>query len=168
MPIPDLTERGYLPQGRYLCTLDEVRKQFGWNEHRIQLLRDLKSYLIVWEQVLPLSRLWIGGSFLTQKEKPGDIDVTAIVREKYVSTEEEQRFLSNMLSLPGPRFKKATGLSIDQYPFVWSEYSDVPTEESHVNYVRSRGYWDDWWGRERSTGAEQVRGYLEVILDENE
>ena len=65
---------GELPEGQHLATLDEVEKFFGSSsERRRKLMRGL------WEAAANskeagVKRIWINGSFVTDKENPGDID----------------------------------------------------------------------------------------------
>lgn len=165
--IPAREQNGHLPLGRFPCTLDELRKEYGWNGHRQTLLDELEEYLSLWEDDVPISRVWIGGSFLTSKENPGDIDVTVIVRERNLATAESVDFFKTMVSLAGPDLKAQTGLRIDQYPMLWPDFEQSADSLLAQQYCQNRGYWDDWWSRERATGADQVRGYLEVSINGN-
>jgi hypothetical protein len=78
MPIPEIDDAtGYLPGGTYDATLDEVRDRFAYNYRRREIFSGL-------EHVLGLLRargvtvLWLGGSFVTAKMRPGDVDVVYV------------------------------------------------------------------------------------------
>ncbi|MGL5833346.1 MAG: DUF6932 family protein [Waterburya sp.] len=72
-PIPPFDKRGYLPPGVYECDEDEFSRRFGFNTHRQQLLSGLHSAIIELKQA-GCQRVYIGGSFVTDKEIPNDID----------------------------------------------------------------------------------------------
>ena len=71
--IPLFDERGYLPPGVYETDKAEFARRFGFNSYRQQLLSGLNSALISLKQA-GCDRVYIGGSFVTDKEEPGDID----------------------------------------------------------------------------------------------
>jgi hypothetical protein len=71
--IPPFDERGYLPPGIYETDEAEFNRRFGFNSYRQQLLVGLKAALISLKQA-GCDRVYIGGSFITDKAEPGDID----------------------------------------------------------------------------------------------
>jgi hypothetical protein len=79
--IPPFDERGYLPPGIYETDEAEFNRRFGFNSYRQQLLVGLKAALISLKQAgcecrrqVFDHRVYIGGSFITDKAEPGDID----------------------------------------------------------------------------------------------
>ena len=76
--IPEFDERGYLPPGVHVATLDEVRQRFGNNVRRNELLSNFNVLLEVIRRV-GASRLFLDGSFVTDKEIPGDIDAILVI-----------------------------------------------------------------------------------------
>lgn len=74
MPIPPLTISGELPEGVHLATMNEVEFCFGnWNNQRRKLFRGLKKVIIVFKAA-KVRKIFIDGSFITNKEEPLDID----------------------------------------------------------------------------------------------
>jgi hypothetical protein len=73
LPIPPFDERGYLPSGIYETEPVEFNRRFGFNSYRQQLLTGLDTALISLKQA-GCERVYIGGSFVTDKAEPGDID----------------------------------------------------------------------------------------------
>jgi hypothetical protein len=71
--IPPFDERGYLPPGTYETDEVEFSRRFGFNSYRQQLLIGLKAALVSLKQS-GCERVYIGGSFITDKAEPGDID----------------------------------------------------------------------------------------------
>jgi hypothetical protein len=72
-PIPLFDERGYLLPGIYETDEAEFNRRFGFNSYRQQLLTGLKAALVSLKQG-GCERVYIGGSFITDKAEPGDID----------------------------------------------------------------------------------------------
>lgn len=90
MAIPQLNEFGLLPQGIWECTLAEVEKRFGRfsrTDTRPRLFAALREYCdeLAWTTLV--SAIVIDGSFVTDKEAPGDIDLVIIL--DVVNWEEE-------------------------------------------------------------------------------
>lgn len=71
--VPPLTASGNLPPGVHWATWEELAERFGTTPHRVRLLEGLKQAL----QSLSgagCSTVYIDGSFVTDKEVPGDFD----------------------------------------------------------------------------------------------
>jgi hypothetical protein len=71
---PPEFEGGVLPPGIHQAFWREVEERFGWNAQRQSLLIGLKSLL---EELARAgcSRVWLNGSFVTDKPNPGDFDL---------------------------------------------------------------------------------------------
>jgi hypothetical protein len=71
--MPPFTEKGYLPPGIWEVSWSDFWERYGYNSRRVNLLSGLMFSL----RILMLSgcqEVYIGGSFVTTKEKPNDID----------------------------------------------------------------------------------------------
>ncbi len=71
--IPPFNDLGYLPQGIYEPTWDEFWERFATNSYRKQMLTGLRLALVKLK-VAGCRRVYIGGSFVTDKERPNDYD----------------------------------------------------------------------------------------------
>jgi len=72
--IPEFDSRGLLPKGIHRSDWREIVKRFGGNRQRRQLLRGLREALeLLREAGCP--RVYLDGSFVTNKESPDDVDV---------------------------------------------------------------------------------------------
>jgi hypothetical protein len=71
--IPDFDDSGNLPPGRYIASWEEFTARFGTNDRRRQLLSGMKRMLLSLKR-FGCKRAYIDGSFVTQKEHPGDYD----------------------------------------------------------------------------------------------
>lgn len=60
-------------------TLSQFRAKFGTNETRVLLLDDLEIFMASLQSNFRNSRVLVFGSFLSDKDYPGDIDVMAYV-----------------------------------------------------------------------------------------
>lgn len=65
---------GSLPPGIHEGSPADVAKRFGWNEHRRRLLTGLEALLRELSRN-GCKRAWLGGSFVSAKDMPGDFDL---------------------------------------------------------------------------------------------
>lgn len=72
--IPSFTSAGRLPEGVHEATWDEFAARFGGTDRRVTLLAGLLDALQLLREAGCLVVL-IGGSFVTAKPEPGDVDV---------------------------------------------------------------------------------------------
>lgn len=79
MSIPALDERGLLPAGIHQGSWAEIERVFATSAHRAKLLHSAKAFICrpgeFWQAADGLD-LWIGGSFVTDKPTPSDIECT--------------------------------------------------------------------------------------------
>jgi hypothetical protein len=68
------TTNGTLPFGIHLATWQQVEDLLAFNDRRRELLSGLKRACIPLQQA-GCQKIYIGGSFVTTKEIPGNIDV---------------------------------------------------------------------------------------------
>ena len=73
MSIPELRDDGLLPEGIHATSLDEIRERYGFTLRRRNLLegldRAVKNLADAGVKVV-----FLDGSFVTNKQQPGDID----------------------------------------------------------------------------------------------
>ena len=71
--IPQFTDEGLLPPGVHETDLEELREKMGWSRKRQRLLEGLEEAL---ELMAPCGvvRVYLDGSFVTDKDRPNDID----------------------------------------------------------------------------------------------
>ena len=72
--IPPFQPNGYLPPGVHETTWQQVTEHFGTNPHQRTLLIGLKQALESLRQS-GCRKIYLDGSFATDKELPGDFDV---------------------------------------------------------------------------------------------
>ena len=71
--IPSFDERGNLPPGIHPATWDEIVERYATNERRGQLLDGLRI-AIESLRAAGCARVYLDGSFVTDKDVPGDFD----------------------------------------------------------------------------------------------
>ena len=74
MPIPEFNDSGNLPTGIHHASWQEVEAKLAFNERRQELLQGMKRACESLKMV-GCPRIFIGGSFATNKEFPGDFDI---------------------------------------------------------------------------------------------
>ncbi|WP_435405283.1 DUF6932 family protein [Mycolicibacterium hippocampi] len=167
-PLPSLQPGpdGYsvLPPARYTCTRRQFERKFvRGNRFREELVEDLDIYRRQQaKRGLVVSAYWVGGSFVSDKDQPGDIDFTALI-DGAASTPDPAAIRD--WTNPGKKWARQIHpdvgrlLRLDAYGIV--KYPDG--DPRLQSYHELRGYWDDWWQRSRKTGQSLSRGYLEVV-----
>ncbi|MBS1806823.1 MAG: hypothetical protein JST84_01365 [Acidobacteria bacterium] len=88
--IPDLQD-GVLPEGIHDCTIDEVAQSFGQfrgTDHRMRLTETLRQYVEAARKAGVAEAVIIDGSYVTAKEKPGDIDLLLVLKPDFNLQEE--------------------------------------------------------------------------------
>ena len=70
---------GELPPGIHVATLDEVRARFGNSPRRLEILDQLSRSASMLHN--STSAVLLGGSFVSSKAAPGDLDVAVLMRE---------------------------------------------------------------------------------------
>jgi hypothetical protein len=74
MPIPELRPDGYLPAGCHSATEEEVASRFGrGSARRRALMRRVREWLLL-ARAVGARRFVLDGSFVTEKQEPGDLD----------------------------------------------------------------------------------------------
>ena len=71
--MPPFTESGYLPPGIWAMSWADFWERYGYNSRRANLLSGLMFALKLLVQA-NCQTIYIGGSFITSKERPNDID----------------------------------------------------------------------------------------------
>jgi hypothetical protein len=74
MPIPEFNDSGNLPTGIHHANWQELEAKLAFNERRQELLQGMKRACESLKMV-GCPRIFIGGSFATNKEFPGDFDI---------------------------------------------------------------------------------------------
>lgn len=87
MPIPELDKRGFLPEGCHKASWDEIRKSFCVSGHRRNLMKEFHRFI---ESELRLVgsglSLIIGGSFISDKVTPDDIESSILIPNAEISS----------------------------------------------------------------------------------
>ncbi|MFF9329459.1 DUF6932 family protein [Streptomyces sp. NPDC014776] len=169
---------GLLPPGRYAATLDElystlvvstgsaIRREIWeeWSTHRT----------MVETQVGEISRMWVGGSFVSNKLDPSDVDVTYLVSAHHYDAL-DQETLVDLDDLTDAGWCADVGMRVDalilrlpkRLPVsqMAPRLLDRETSES----FRDLGLYDEVCQAIKPPAAHSVpselrRGYVEVLL----
>lgn len=74
MPIPETDANGNLPPGVHDATLDEVIERYGTGVRREKITTGLRVVVLSLRR-LHVTEIWVDGSYVTDKLRPGDVDV---------------------------------------------------------------------------------------------
>jgi hypothetical protein len=83
MPISAFQADGYLPEGLHEASEDEVIARFGQSTpHRVYLMERLCRWLEL-ARAVGARRLFVDGSFVTEKAEPGDVDAVVWLPDSF-------------------------------------------------------------------------------------
>ncbi|MFC8402560.1 DUF6932 family protein [Streptomyces griseoincarnatus] len=185
---------GHLHPGRYQVDLDGARdflvsaSIFEHSTTRPTLWEGLERYLVrFWSleerytdhlgSLSLVERLWLGGSFVSNKLDPANIDATVFVdheAEAAVRNREGARWLTDAFQREAVKAEFGLSPIRVRYIRVPSPFKTKELTQVDKQYYGDRGAWDDWWQRRRASDhvkdgptvetATARRGYLEVTL----
>lgn len=158
--------------GRWTVTLAEVEEAFvkGKSVQRQDIWDDFLQLTEALRHVVDtVPAVWVGGSFLTDKDEPSDVDAVYVVEAWRVLGAKANVPKAQFLEMVASSGCKDHGINVDSYLLEWVPRPGVVPAPWASSYRERRGYWDDLWSRERSpdprTNSVPRIGYLEVILD---
>jgi hypothetical protein len=99
--IPALTYDGYLPEGVHDCTLVELQERFGQFQTidaRCRLFERFEQFVREATASGLVTALIVDGSFVTDKDRPNDIDVILVLRSGHDFAGDLRPFEYNVVS----------------------------------------------------------------------
>ncbi|MEU1866797.1 DUF6932 family protein [Streptomyces gardneri] len=192
--VPEWGDSGFLPPGRYRLDPENTERllvedeRFSSSETRRQLWDGLETYLSRFFDLEDRHRgaigdrglvhaIWLGGSYVSTKLNPQNIDLTVLIDESVVASMKGlagSRWLSSAFNRKARLAEFGVSPLRVGYRPVVSVFRAELLEPDDQAYLRDRGAWDDWWQRCRPNGVDKTeptletvvprRGYLEVTL----
>ena len=166
--LPPIDPDVGIPHGRWSGTITEVAAAYAADGRRQKLWNDwLDLTAFIRNATGRIACAWIGGSFLTGKERPGDIDCVYFIPHDTPRTDAALMALS---LLRKGQVTATLGLEVDAFSVVYWPSPDLVCPESGdvAAYLRRRAYWDVLWSRRRTAKEDRglpVGGYVEVMID---
>ncbi len=71
--IPEFSKNGELPPGVHITDIEEIERVLGFKKHRKALIEGLRKAVENLRRA-GVKRIWINGSFVTEKDFPNHID----------------------------------------------------------------------------------------------
>jgi len=162
MPVPPFDSDGFLEPGRHVATAAEMKAALvdgiPGSNNRAQLFAAWATHLETLTYLIEVQRQWIGGSFVSAKLDPGDVDAVSFFDGVVLDAlpEQHRRLIKYMCS--GHSARPYWGCDA----FCVAVYA--PEHPWHALTEQAIAYWDNWWGHTRAGADSQprARGYLEV------
>lgn len=159
MPVPPLNEHGLLPAGAHVCTPDEMKASFvdafETSSTRHALFGGWLNLRNALRRFVPVTEIWVDGSFVTDKPDPGDIDVL-IVFDGVAFDCLEPELVALAGALMSNKYTREYW-GCDSYPL--PVYPDDHPFAPAVQ--RQATYWHDTWSMVRDHD-ELTKGYLVI------
>lgn len=159
----------------YRATWDEVADRFGTNALRQSLLAATRSRLFELEdQAIPIYAVWVNGSFVTSKERPGDLDALVLIDGDRIAHARVKAGLSAATMLIRvqslQRYERNASAADHKTDFQYVTYYDgdgqwsrvTQSELDHWFTVWSRLEIDQHDGHVRGKLTEDAKGFVEV------
>ncbi|MFV8801831.1 DUF6932 family protein [Yersinia sp. LJYL362] len=80
--IPDFTAKGYLPKGRHSCSAQQFIDRFCMINDKRQVLKKAFIDILDFANSRNAICVFVGGSYVTSKEDPNDLDVVIVLHYK--------------------------------------------------------------------------------------
>jgi len=147
--IPKFEKSGNLPKGIYKATMEEIKVTFGANSARRKwLISNLEKIINLANSSGKLERVFVWGSFVSNKELPQDIDLLLIMKEDFIVDE--------VSSEARKVFDYVQARITFNADIFWSK-SSIGEEMINV-----------WLETYQMTRDFEPRGIVEVIINDNE
>ena len=78
---PVFDDAGFIPPIQ-ICTEAEVVRWFGVSDHRNRLIKRIRKWIRL-ARAVRARRLLLDGSFVTEKDKPGDVDAVVLLPDDF-------------------------------------------------------------------------------------
>jgi hypothetical protein len=148
-----------VPDGKIISTLTELEKEFVKNlpsDQRREIFKCYRKYCEELKEICKTDSLlqWINGSFVTKKDKPGDIDIVTFLDSETIKSLGND--LDNFKSPYSETVYNVDAYILETYP------------QSHKNiffYQSDFAYWYDNFTKTRRTrGNRLAKGFLEITI----
>jgi hypothetical protein len=117
--IPQFTDEGLLPPGVHQTGLEELKEKMGWSRKRWELLEGLEEALELMA-ACGVARAYLDGSFVTDKDRPNDIDGCYDLAED-VTAEDLKRLAPIFPPSPEGRAEAERRFGVDFFPAAATE-----------------------------------------------
>lgn len=110
-------ENGNLPYGMYYMTLKEIKEIFSNTKRRKEIIKEYEKHLEEIKNTGYFIDHWIGGSFITTKEKPNDIDTLTEFDGYEAEKNNDKQKIDKLISKSKSKTKECChSLRIYRYP----------------------------------------------------
>jgi hypothetical protein len=117
--IPQFTDEGLLPPGVHQTDLEELKEKMGWSRKRRELLEGLEEAPELMASC-GVVRVYLDGSFVTDKDRPNDIDGCYDLAEE-VTAEDLGRLAPIFPPNPESRAEAKRRFGVDLFPAAATE-----------------------------------------------
>ena len=117
--IPQFTDEGLLPPGVHEADLEELKEKMGWSRKRRELLKGLEEALELMTSC-GVVRVYLDGSFVTDKDRPNDIDGCYDLADD-VTAEELESLAPIFPPSPSNRAEAKRRFGVDLFPAAATE-----------------------------------------------
>lgn len=141
--LPDFDERGCLPEGIYNPTIKEFKERFVIvSPRRQELFGKYKQFTKLCNDAKGIEEHYLDGSYVTDKEKPGDIDLLITFNDHVYDTDESY---NNYFEITHNQAKIKEDYEI--HLFFSKNSDDLEPLEIQQHWQREKNKVLGWWSR---------------------
>lgn len=166
--LPPFDERGCLPEGIYNPTVEEFKERFvNVTERRKELFEKYKQFTKLCNDAKGIEEHYLDGSYVRDKEEPGDIDLLITFIEKEVT--DDNGFPNDYAKIIFNKSRMKFEYEMHVFYAKITDDSDSDEEKEHwENYKNS---FLDWWGnhtidRVNNIIDEKKKGFIVFNKDD--
>jgi len=159
----EFDKKGFLvPDQSLACSLDEMRRvfveEFPASGTRLALFENFTEYCreLMVKTNMEMLLIWVGGSFVTQKARPNDVDVVVFLESSII--DQYETALKSAFKFPASKEK----YKVDAYIIrVYPEYN-----RNFALTQSDRLDWLNFWTKTAPNGAgvRNKKGFLEINI----
>lgn len=145
--------------GKHPMSLNDFYKQtvypFMPNNVREKLFGELAGFIEGLSETGLVCEVWVDGSFLSNKEEPGDIDLTVVIDYCHFQTlsKEKRLYLLNT-------FFQKEERAYSQWLDVYQTFS-VSDDHKTMKVLDRTSYWSGFWSTDRE---DNLKGYACIYI----
>lgn len=166
--LPPFDERGCLPEGIYNPSVEEFKERFvNVTERRKELFEKYKQFTKLCNDAKGIEEHYLDGSYVRDKEEPGDIDLLITFIEKEVT--DDNGFPNDYAKIIFNKSRMKFEYEMHVFYAKITDDSDSDEEKEHLeNYKNS---FLDWWGnhtidRVNNIIDEKKKGFIVFNKDD--
>ena len=141
--LPEFDERGCLPEGIYYPSVEEFVERFvNVNERRKELFKKYQQFIKLCNNAKGIETHYLDGSYVRDKEEPGDIDLLIIFNDDVYDSEESYNSYFKIITQ-----KEEMKKDYEVHVFYAKNTSELEPLELQIHWKNYKEKFLEWWSK---------------------